>query len=126
MIINKLIWLPKQSLIVLGSPTSLTRGAKKLAYGQFLSIGRFRARKGLPPSPCASGPLTDDPDWSYPNGEPGLMNKGQSLRYLRDQDLGRTMVKYNKQFDAIKENRKKMATIESMTSGYRTEDLSER
>lgn len=81
----------------------------RLGWQKHLSISRFRMRKGLPASPSASGPLTDGPDWSYPDGTPGMMNKGQSLRYLRDQDFGRNMVKFNKQFMAIEENRRKKA-----------------
>lgn len=67
---------------------------KKLGYGRFLSVSRYRMRKGLPPSPQASGLLTDEPDWSYPDGTPGCMNKGQTNRYQRDQEMGRTMIKY--------------------------------
>lgn len=84
---------------------TITRGLKKLAHGRFLPISRYRTRKGLPPGPQASGPLTDEPDWSYIDGTPGPMNKGQSLRYLRDQELGKTIVHYNKQFEAIKKTR---------------------
>lgn len=69
---------------------------KKLGYGRFLSISRYRMRKGLPPAPTASGPLTDEPDWSYPDGTPGYMNKGQTLRYQRDQDMGKTIISYKK------------------------------
>lgn len=78
---------------------------KKLGNGKFLSISRFRMKKGLPPAPSASGPLTDEPDWSYINGKPGLMNKGQSLRYLRDQDLAKSMLKYR---DLLKYDEKKI------------------
>lgn len=82
-----------------------SRGLKKLGYGRFLSVSRYRMRKGLPAAPSAEGPLTDGPDWSYPDGTPGLMNKGQSLRYMRDQDIGRTIVKYGKQFEEILKKR---------------------
>ena len=57
-----------------------------------------------------SGPLTDDPDWSYPDGRPGLMTKGQSLRYLRDQEFGETMVKFGEQFETIRKQSQKMLT----------------
>lgn len=74
----------------------------RLGYGRFLSLSRFRKRKGLPPDPKVSGPLTDDPDWSYPDGRPGLMNKGQSLRYLRDQEMATSMVKFYAQMKEMK------------------------
>lgn len=80
----------------------------KIGYGRFLSVARYRMRKGMPPAPTASGsPLTDEPDWHYPDGRPGQLNKGQSRRYLRDQDFARTMVEFNKQFEAIEQMRKK-------------------
>lgn len=75
----------------------------RLGYGRFLSVARYRFRKGLPPDPKMSGPLTDDPDWSYPDGRPGIMNKGQSERYLRDQELATSMVKYMKKLNKMKE-----------------------
>lgn len=78
----------------------------RLGYGRFISAARYRLRKGLPPMSSASGPLTDEPDWSHPDGRPGLMTKGQSLRYLRDQEFGKTMVRFGKQFKAIEEMRK--------------------
>lgn len=78
----------------------------RLGWHKHLSVGRFRIRKGLSPRATNSGPLTDGPDWSYPDGRPGMMNKGQSLRYLRDQEFGRTMVNFNKQFMAIEEKRR--------------------
>lgn len=77
----------------------------RLGSGKFLTLSRFRMRQKLPPSPSMSGPLTDGPDWSHPDGRPGLMNKGQTDRYLRDQEFGRTMVEFNKQFEAIKAKR---------------------
>lgn len=77
----------------------INRGIKKLSYGKLLSVSRFRHRKGLPPQTMASNPLVDEPDWCYLDGTPGLMNKGQSLRYLRDQDMGRKMVDYMKIFE---------------------------
>lgn len=77
----------------------------RLGAGKFLSVGRYRIRKGLPPAPSMSGPLTDEPDWSYPDGTPGLMTKGQTMRYMRDQEFGKTMVKFNEQFTAIRAKR---------------------
>lgn len=85
----------------------ITRGLKKIAYGRFLQVSRFRRRLGLPPAPTASGPLLEDPDWSYPDGTPGQMNKGQTERYQRDQEFGEVMVKFGKQFKAIEEMREK-------------------
>lgn len=67
---------------------------QKLGYGRYLSPARYRMRKGLPGARSASGPLTDDPDWSYPDGTPGFMNKGQTERYQRDQEMGQTILKY--------------------------------
>lgn len=78
-----------------------TRGLKKLGYGRFLSISRYRIRKGLPPPPSASGPLLDEPDWLYPDGTPGTLTKGRSKRYLKDQDMGKVMVGFNKKFKEI-------------------------
>lgn len=85
----------------------ITRGLKKLGYGRFLSVSRYRTRKGLPPAPTASGKLTDEPDWCYIDGTPGQMTKGQTNRYLRDQEFGRTIIKFNKQFEAIAQMRQK-------------------
>lgn len=83
------------------------RGIKKLGYGKYLSLGRYRMRKGLPPSPTAPGsPLTDEPDWHYPDGRPGQLNKAQSRRYLRDQEFAESMVEFNKQFEAIEKMRR--------------------
>lgn len=80
----------------------------RLGYGRFLSVARYRMRKGLPPAPTAPGsPLTDEPDWHYIDGRPGQLNKGQSRRYLRDQEFAKTMVEFNKQFEAIEQMRKK-------------------
>lgn len=67
---------------------------KKLGYGRFLSVARYRIRNGLPPAPSASGPITDEPDWSHPDGTPGTLNKGQTMRYERDQEMGKTILKY--------------------------------
>lgn len=85
----------------------ITRGLKKLGYGRHLSVSRYRMRKGLPGPPSASGKLTDEPDWCYIDGTPGQLTKGQTRRYLRDQEFGRTMVKFNKQFEAIEQMRQK-------------------
>lgn len=85
----------------------ITRGLKKLGYGRHLSVSRYRMRKGLPGPPTASGKLTDEPDWCYMDGTPGQMTKGQTRRYLRDQEFGRTIVKFNKQFEAIAQMRQK-------------------
>lgn len=81
-------------------------GIARVGQGRFIAIGRYRMRKGLCPDPKATGPLTDGPDWSYPDGTSGMMNKAQSQRYLRDQEFGRTMIKFNRQFKAIEEMRK--------------------
>lgn len=85
----------------------ITRGLKKLAYGRFLSISRYRLRKGLPAAPSAHGPLLDGPDWSYPDGTPGQMNVGQTKRYVRDQEFGEIMSDFGKQVKAIEEMREK-------------------
>lgn len=82
----------------------IIRGLKKIGYGRYLNISRYRARKGLAPATSAEGPLTDGYDWSYLDGTPGTLNKGQSLRYLRDQEFGRTMVDFTKD---ISESRKR-------------------
>lgn len=79
------------------------RGLKKLGHGRYLSISRYRMRKGLPGPPSASGPLTDDYDWSYTDGTPGQLNKNQSLRYLRDQEFGRTMVDFSQQLAKVRQ-----------------------
>lgn len=84
----------------------ITRGLKKLGHGKYISISRFRKLKGLPPSPSACGPLTDDPDWSYIDGRPGTMNIGQTKRYQRDQEFAESIVEFNKTFKAIAEMRK--------------------
>lgn len=94
----------------------LTRGLKKLGLGKYLSISRFRKRQGLAPAPSASGVLCDGPDWSYPDGTPGFMNKGQSERYLRDQEMGKVILKYNKQFQAIEEKRRQTNANNSTNS----------
>jgi len=91
-----------------------SRGLKKIAYGRYLSISRFRRRLGLPSAPNATGPLCDEPDWSYPDGTPGQMNKGQTNRYIRDQEFAETMVTFAKQFKEIekmRQNRKNQAEI---------------
>lgn len=79
---------------------TLKRGIKKLGYGRYLSVSRYRTRKGLPPAPSASSLLTDEPDWSYPDGRPGCLNKGQTKRYIKDQEMGQTIVEFSKQFKA--------------------------
>lgn len=84
----------------------ITRGLKRLGSSKYLSISRFRKSQGLAPAPSSTGILCDGTDWSYPDGTPGLMNKGQSERYLRDQDMAKEMVKYNKQFQAIDQKRR--------------------
>lgn len=94
----------------------ITRGLKRLGYGRFLGAGRLRRRKGLPASTTVSGPLADDHDWSYPDGTPGTLNRAQSIRYLRDQEFGRTIVKYSKQFEAIAAMREKKA-LEAESNG---------
>lgn len=80
----------------------IKRGLKKIGYGRFLQISRYRKRKGLAPPVTASGPLTEDYDWSYPDGTPGQLNRGQSLRYVRDQEFGRTMVDFDTRLSALR------------------------
>lgn len=74
----------------------------RLGYGRYLSVSRYRFRKGLAPDPKVSGPLTDDPDWSYIDGRPGQMNKAQSKRYLRDQEFGTQITKYMNELKQMK------------------------
>ena len=80
----------------------IKRGLKKIGYGRFLPLSRYRKRKGLAGPPSASGPLTDDYDWSYPDGTPGQLNRGQSIRYVRDQEFGRTMVDFSTRLQRLR------------------------
>lgn len=79
------------------------RGLKKLAYGRFLQLSRYRKRKGLAPPVTASGPLTEDYDWSFPDGTPGQLNRSQSLRYIRDQEFGRTMIDFHTRLEQVRD-----------------------
>uniref|UniRef100_A0A6G1SAW4 Large ribosomal subunit protein mL52 n=1 Tax=Aceria tosichella TaxID=561515 RepID=A0A6G1SAW4_9ACAR len=99
----------------------IKRGLKKIGQERFLQISRYRKRKGLAPSPTATGPLTDDYDWSYPDGTPGQLNRGQSLRYVRDQDFGRTMVDFSTRLQKLREDKLAAATsLESdRTDGHK-------
>lgn len=81
------------------------RGFRTLGKAKYLSVSRYRIRQGLPPAPSASGPLLNDPDWSYADGTPGCMNIKQNKRYLRDQNMAQVMVEFNKQFTAIDQTR---------------------
>lgn len=53
------------------------------------------------------GPLLDGPDWCYADGSPGMMNKGQSERYVRDQDMGRYIVENDWVYNPDVRNKKK-------------------
>ncbi|CAM5154092.1 unnamed protein product [Eretmochelys imbricata] len=53
------------------------------------AVGQWRAQQGLAPSSAGYGPLRDLPDWSFVDGRPAPLWKGQTRRRQEDEAFAR-------------------------------------
>ncbi|XP_037771974.1 39S ribosomal protein L52, mitochondrial [Chelonia mydas] len=53
------------------------------------AVGQWRAQQGLAPSSAGYGPLRDLPDWSFADGRPAPLWKGQTRRRQEDEAFAR-------------------------------------
>ncbi|XP_009080800.1 PREDICTED: 39S ribosomal protein L52, mitochondrial, partial [Acanthisitta chloris] len=75
-----------------------------------LRIGRWRESKGLSPDSSGPGPLRDLPDWSFVDGRPSPLWRGQLRRLKENEEMARRVLKLSKALDVAKA--KKEATGE--------------
>ncbi|XP_071659331.1 large ribosomal subunit protein mL52-like [Patagioenas fasciata] len=55
-------------------------------------IGQWRVEHGLSPGSSGFGPLRDLPDWSFVDGRPAPLWKGQQRRLRENEELARRAV----------------------------------
>ncbi|GAB0202261.1 39S ribosomal protein L52, mitochondrial [Grus japonensis] len=63
-------------------------------------IGQWRVAQGWAPSTSGYGPLRDLPDWSFLDGRPAPLWRGQLRRLQENQELARRAVKLSRGLDA--------------------------
>ena len=69
-----------------------------------ITVRKWRRLMGRPEFTSNSGPLVELPDWSYTDGRGyGPLTVGQKTRYLRDQEMAKTVVHYMKYMKSAKE-----------------------
>ncbi|KAM6188381.1 large ribosomal subunit protein mL52 isoform 2-T2 [Sarcoramphus papa] len=66
-------------------------------------IGQWRVAQGFAPSTAGYGPLRDLPDWSFVDGRPAPLWKGQLRRLQEDEAFARRAVKLSQVLDAAAE-----------------------
>ncbi|RDD44097.1 39S ribosomal protein L52, mitochondrial [Trichoplax sp. H2] len=64
---------------------------------------KWRIRRNLPRSGNEYGPLTELPDWSYADGRPGPISKGQKKRDSKQQALSERVQRLLNEVDTAKE-----------------------
>ncbi|XP_071885900.1 large ribosomal subunit protein mL52 isoform X1 [Anas platyrhynchos] len=67
-----------------------------------LRIGQWRVTRGLAPSQSGPGPLRDLPDWSFADGRPALLWRGQQRRRREDEALARRALALSQSLDAAR------------------------
>ncbi|XP_064331602.1 large ribosomal subunit protein mL52 isoform X2 [Phalacrocorax carbo] len=65
-----------------------------------LRIGQWRVEQGFAPSTAGFGPLRDLPDWSFVDGRPAPLWKGQLRRLQENEALARRAVKLSQVLEA--------------------------
>ncbi|XP_074480034.1 large ribosomal subunit protein mL52 [Sebastes fasciatus] len=78
---------------------------------------KWRKEHGLARSGTEYGPLTDLPDWSFADGRPAPLMKGQLRRKQEREDLARRIVMLNSEVDSGME-----AWSEKQEAAKRTEE----
>lgn len=61
---------------------------------------RWRIARGLPTHRNDYGPLTDRPDWSYADGTPGKLGKGQITRIKKNEEMAKRVLEQLTELDA--------------------------
>lgn len=70
--------------------------------------GDYKSKRNLHPATLAWGPNSQTPDWSFANGDPGVLNKKQSMlradniRLVKEVHEAALMVLKAKQFEKAK------------------------
>ncbi|XP_061298986.1 large ribosomal subunit protein mL52 [Pezoporus flaviventris] len=62
-------------------------------------IGQWRVAQGWAPSTAGYGPLRDLPDWSFVDGRPAPLWKGQQRRLQENEALARRALKLSQALD---------------------------
>ncbi|XP_066843474.1 large ribosomal subunit protein mL52-like [Anser cygnoides] len=62
-------------------------------------IGQWRVTRGLAPSASGYGPLRDLPDWSFADGRPAPLWRGQQRRRREDEALARRALALSQSLD---------------------------
>lgn len=62
-----------------------------------------RISKGLPRTGTEYGPLTDKPDWTYVDGQPGAPTSGQITRKMNQHNIAHEICNIRKEFDFIQD-----------------------
>ncbi|XP_065520432.1 large ribosomal subunit protein mL52 [Lathamus discolor] len=62
-------------------------------------IGQWRVAQGWAPSTAGYGPLRDLPDWSFVDGRPAPLWKGQQRRLQENEALARRALKLSQSLD---------------------------
>uniref|UniRef100_A0A493U395 Large ribosomal subunit protein mL52 n=1 Tax=Anas platyrhynchos platyrhynchos TaxID=8840 RepID=A0A493U395_ANAPP len=68
-------------------PAELQARALQPSPAPSLRIGQWRVTRGLAPSQSGPGPLRDLPDWSFADGRPAPLWRGQQRRRREDEAL---------------------------------------
>ena len=69
-----------------------------------ISLRKWRRMNGRPEHTSNAGPLVELPDWSYTDGRGyGPLTVGQKKRYMRDQEMAKTIVNYMQYMGKAKE-----------------------
>ncbi|ELT93178.1 hypothetical protein CAPTEDRAFT_201398 [Capitella teleta] len=70
-----------------------TQSSRSLSLSASCCVGRqWRMERGLPPKGNEYGPLTEIPDWSYADGRPTPIHKGELRRRERNKVLMTSVV----------------------------------
>ncbi|XP_053909131.1 39S ribosomal protein L52, mitochondrial [Cuculus canorus] len=63
-------------------------------------LGQWREEQGFAPSPSGFGPLRDRPDWSFVDGRPAPLWKGQWRRLRENREMARRALKLSAALEA--------------------------
>lgn len=76
-----------------------------IKYGSIVSNYELdRIRRGLSRTGTEYGPLTDLPDWSFPDGSPGYMTSGQKIRAANQYELAQDAMTIASELTKLKED----------------------
>ncbi|KAM9645309.1 large ribosomal subunit protein mL52 [Trichechus inunguis] len=76
-------------------------GVRRLHCSSAARAGsQWRLQQGLAANPSGCGPLTELPDWSYADGGPAPLMKGQLLRKAQREKFARRVVLLSQEMEA--------------------------